>query len=160
MVTCPRSQKYQVEEASEGPVFFPPFHHLLLRVMLPSCPPCPGLARSPAAHGQRAPPLPLPQVPAHPSLIPALSRFLSGGRCVCVVRPERPQQQGMTSVGRGRSRTGTGRGSPERGCTWSCRLFLWTQAPAMPPLGKGKCKGKDALKGEGQPPSICLPWEI
>lgn len=37
---------------------------------------------------------------------------------------------------------------PELGCTWSCRLFLWTQAPAMPPLGKGRCKGKDALKGE------------
>lgn len=26
-LTCPRSQKYQVEEASEGPVFFSPFHH-------------------------------------------------------------------------------------------------------------------------------------
>lgn len=77
-----------------------------------------------------------------------------------MVRPERTQQQGMASVGRGRSRTGTERGSPELGCTWSCRLFLWTQAPAMPPLGKGRCKGKDALKGEGQPPSICLPWEI
>lgn len=71
-----------------------------------------------------------------------------------MVRPERIQQQGMTSVGEGRSRTRTRRGSPELGCTWSCRLFLWTQAPAMPPLGKGRRKEKDALKGEGDRKSV------
>ena len=105
--------------------------------MLPSCPPCPGLARSPAAHGQRAHPLPLPQVPAHPSLIPALSRFLSGGGCICVVRPERPQQQGMTSVGRGRSRTGTGRGSPELTISKICSRSAFYASPprsVLPPL--------------------------
>lgn len=32
LVTCPRSQKYQVEEASEGPVLSPPLHHLFCSV--------------------------------------------------------------------------------------------------------------------------------
>lgn len=30
----------------------------------------------------------------------------------------------------------------------------------MLPPAKGRGSKKDALKGEGQPPSICLPWEI
>lgn len=63
--------------------------------------------------------------------------------------------------GEGKEPNRTERGSPELGCTWSCRLFLWTQAPGHAALGKGRCKGKDALlKGEGQPPPSASPGEI
>lgn len=117
--------------------------------------------RRPAVHGQRPSPVPFPvplcKAPCHPSLTPALFPFV--GVSVHPARLERTQQQGITSVGEGR-RPPPGPGS------WG-RLYLELHALSLASgsclmkLASGEREGwqESALKGEGRPPSICLPRE-
>lgn len=123
----------------------------------------PGLAQKashswPAPHPPPYQPLPCPQAPSQPSPPPVFPPF--PGKGLSCQAGEHPAAS-MTSVGKERLRSHSGRGSPGLGSTWSCRALsgLWQPHCLMLPLGRGRGSGKDALKGEGQPPSNCLPWE-